>query len=257
MPPLTGVLLALARANPALDIILSHQRRSQRTDDALFAGLARKGFAWTVVPKDGPGGLHPDFTSELISVYRITWMGEEAAAAAAAAEEQGREEEGQDEEGGQEGEETCAAAVCTAAKADTARDNMIDDIVGGGVAPAVGDASAKWVLARGCDPVMAQRARQMLPPLIGDANLVSCTDDDEFFRLLAGRQYDAVFFAPGACRYSAAKQPIPGGNDATKGWTLDDYKQRVREVQGDAVVIVETTREPEIVPLMRRALGLD
>ena len=148
------------------------------------------------------------------------------------------------------------APVCTAA--DTARDNMIDDIVGGtGAAPTAGDASAKWVLARGCDPVMAQRARQMLPPLIGYANLVSCTDDDEFFRHLAGRQFDAVFFAPGACRYSAAKQPIPGGNYATRGWTLDDYKQKVREVQGDAVVIVETTREPEIVPLMRQALGLD
>ena len=95
-----------------------------------------------------------------------------------------------------------------------------------------------------------------MPPLIGNANLVSCSSDDEFFRLLAERKFDAVFFAPGACRYSAAKQPIPGGNEATKGWGLNEHKQKVKEEQGDAVVILETTKEPEIVPLMRQALGL-
>ena len=139
--------------------------------------------------------------------------------------------------------------------ADTSRDSMINAIAGGAGA-AIGDASEKWVLARGCDPAMAQRAQQMLPPLIGNANLVSCTSDDEFFRLLNERKFDAVFFAPGACRYAAAKQPIPGGNDATQGWGLDEYKQKVKQEQGDGAVIIETTKEPEIVPLMRQALGL-
>jgi hypothetical protein len=136
---------------------------------------------------------------------------------------------------------------------------MIREIAAGAAATgavAGEDASGKWVLARGCDPAMAQRAQQMLPPLIGHANLVSVSSDDEFFRLLGERKFDVVFFAPGACRFSAARQPIPGGNGASEGWGLDDYRQKVREEQGDAVVIVETSSEPEIVPLMRKALGL-
>jgi hypothetical protein len=139
---------------------------------------------------------------------------------------------------------------------DAARDRMLREIVDGTGGSASGDASGKYIIARGCDPQMAARAGTMLPPLLGNANIESFTDDVAFFKQLrGGRKYDVVFFAPGACRYSAAKSPIPGGNEETRGWGLDEYKAVVREAQGD-VPIVETTKEPEIVPLLRRALGL-
>jgi hypothetical protein len=133
---------------------------------------------------------------------------------------------------------------------------MAEVEAGAGAASSGGDASAKWILCRGCDPAMAQRAGQMLPPKIGNAKLLAVTTDDAFFQALGERKYDAVFFAPGACRYSEAKQPIPGGNAATEGWGLDEYRKKVRQEQGDAVAIVETTKEREIVPLLRQSLGL-
>ena len=39
-------------------------------------------------------------------------------------------------------------------------------------------------------------------------------------------------------------------------WTLEDYRVAVREKQGDAVPIVETTEERLIVPKLRESLGL-
>ena len=149
-----------------------------------------------------------------------------------------------------------AAFYVTATMADASRDRMINEIAAESGSCATGDASSKVVLTRGCDPVMAQRAGQMLPPMIGNAKMVGVTDDAEFFALLQQHKYDAILFAPGACRYSAARQPIPGGNDATSGWTLHEYKAKVREHQGDDVPIVETTEERQIVPLLRDALGL-
>ncbi len=150
-----------------------------------------------------------------------------------------------------------SALYATANMADASRDRMINEIAdGGSSACASGDASSKVVLTRGCDPVMAQRAGTMLPPMLGGAQLIGVTTDDEFFALLQKRKFDVVFFAPGACRYSAARQPIPGGNRASSGWTLAEYKAKVREHQGDAAAIVETTEEREIVPLLRQALGL-
>ena len=133
---------------------------------------------------------------------------------------------------------------------------MLNEIADGGSSCANGDASSKVVLIRGCDPVMAQRAGTMLPPMLGNAQVSGVTTDDEFFALLQEREFDVVFFAPGACRYSAARQPIPGGNSASSGWSLTEYKAKVREHQGDAVTIVETVEEREIVPLLRQALGL-
>lgn len=118
------------------------------------------------------------------------------------------------------------------------------------------DATSKAVLTRGCDPVMAVRAGKMLPPMIGGATLVGVTRDDVFFRKLKERKWDVVLFAPGACRYDAAKKEIPGSNKDTKGWTLEEYKRAVRELQGDSVSIVTTTDERRIVPLLRKALGL-
>ena len=128
--------------------------------------------------------------------------------------------------------------------------------LGSSAACAAGDASDKVILTRGCDPIMAERAGKMLPPLLGNVQMIAATDDVHFFELLASRKFDVVAFAPGACRFSAAKQTIPGGSLATKTWTLVEYKAKVREHQGEDVPVVETTAEAEMVPLLRDALGL-
>ncbi len=116
------------------------------------------------------------------------------------------------------------------------------------------DYAHKTILARGCDPVMAERSKSFLPPLLGNCVIESCTDDIAFFNKLDTKKYDVIFFAPGACRWSAAKRPIPGGNDLTKGWGMDEYKKLVRDKQGEDCVIVETTEEKYIVPLLTKAL---
>jgi hypothetical protein len=116
------------------------------------------------------------------------------------------------------------------------------------------DFSDKSILARGCDPEMALRASEMLPPLLGYPELVSCTDDDDFVAKLKARAWSVVFFAPGACRYHAAKMPIPGGRPKTRGWSLKQYRALVREHQGEHIPIVETTEEREIISLLRQAL---
>ena len=121
------------------------------------------------------------------------------------------------------------------------------------------DASSKTLLIRGCDPVMAERGGKMLPPLLGNVQVVCCTDDDTFLDLLQkkeAKKYDAVCFAPGACRWDKARKPIPGGNAHTAGWTLMEYKNLVLQHQGPEVAIVETTDEKEMVPLLRQALKL-
>mmetsp|Transcript_43575 Transcript_43575/g.106552 ORF Transcript_43575/g.106552 Transcript_43575/m.106552 type:complete len:183 (+) Transcript_43575:157-705(+) len=157
-------------------------------------------------------------------------------------------------------QEQCGAPRSAAAmSADDARRGMLSEISQGGMAHAAvpgEDRSDKAILTRGCDPAMAARAGTMLPPMLGNAQVVACTGDDEFFRLLGERRWDAVFFAPGACRFSAARQPIPGSIPKTKGWSLEEYKAAVRERLGDDVPIVETTNEREIVPRLRAALGL-
>ena len=151
------------------------------------------------------------------------------------------------------------AALCTrrtvATMGEAARDRMMGEMTSA-ASCANGDASHKKVLVRGCDPVMAERSGQMLPPLLGNVQMTGVTDDDTFFKLLDSHKYDVITFAPGACRYDAAKQPIPGSNAASAGWTLADYRAMVREKQGDGVQIVESTQEQQIVPLLRAALGL-
>ena len=49
--------------------------------------------------------------------------------------------------------------------------------------------------------------------------------------------------------------PIPGGNAESKGWSLDDYRAKVAQLQ-PSTKIVETCEERDIVPLLRQALGL-
>jgi hypothetical protein len=151
--------------------------------------------------------------------------------------------------------------------ADQQRARMLAEVAQGAaaaVAPASGaattasdsDASSKYILARGCDPVMAAHSLQMLPPMVGNAHMEATTDDDTFFAKLQERKWDVIFFAPGACRWSAAKQPIPGGNKQTHGWGMDQYHDKVRQLQGDQVKIVGTSEERLIVSSLRAALGL-
>ena len=143
------------------------------------------------------------------------------------------------------------------ASGDTQRAQMLAEVSQGAARSAQnGDASEKWVLSRGCDPVMAKRSLQMLPPMVGNAQMEVTTEDEAFFTKLKERKWDVVFFAPGACRWSQAKQPIPGGNAQTRGWSLDHYYKAVRELQGDHVKIVGTAEERLIVPSLREALGL-
>lgn len=116
------------------------------------------------------------------------------------------------------------------------------------------DFSSKYILARGCDPQMARRASKVMPTLLGGVAFVSCTNDDDFIAQLRARPWSVVLFAPGACRYDAARMPIPGGRTDTMGWGLVDYRALVRQHQGQQIVIVETTDEREIVPRLKQAL---
>ena len=94
--------------------------------------------------------------------------------------------------------------------ADSQRQEMFADLKrGAGKVSMGGDASNKWLIGRGCDPVMARQSMGMIPPMLGNVNYIATSDDDTFFVKLKERKYDVVFFAPGACRWSKAKQPIP------------------------------------------------
>ena len=116
------------------------------------------------------------------------------------------------------------------------------------------DSTRQSILARGCDPLASLEASRAIPPLIGNPEYVPTTNDEEFIKRLQSRDWSVVFFAPGACRFSAAKQPIPGGNTQTNGWTLEEYRELVRKHQGDKIQIVETPDERETVNLLKEAL---
>ena len=134
------------------------------------------------------------------------------------------------------------------------QDRMMAEVVQGAGDGKAMDFSAKTILARGCDPQMALRASKVMPALLGGVEFVSYTDDDDFVAKLRERAWSVVFFAPGACRYNAARKPIPGGRAHTKGWGLAEYRALVRQYQGDQICIVETTDEREIIPRLRQAL---
>ena len=116
------------------------------------------------------------------------------------------------------------------------------------------DNSRKSILARGCDPHASREAARAIPPLIGNPEYVPTTDDEDFIDKLRSRDWSVVFFAPGACRFSSANRPIPGGNERTQGWTLEQYRDLVRKHQGDQTLIVETLDERETVSLLADAL---
>jgi hypothetical protein len=116
------------------------------------------------------------------------------------------------------------------------------------------DNSQKSILARGCDSSASLQASRAIPRLIGNPEYVPTTNDSDFIEKLKSRKWSVVFFAPGACRFSAATQPIPGGNAETQGWTLEQYRELVWTHQGDQIQIVETPQEAETVSLLKEAL---
>ena len=116
------------------------------------------------------------------------------------------------------------------------------------------DHSRKSILARGCDPFASLEASKAIPPLVGNPEYVPTTTDEEFIEKLQSRKWSVVLFAPGACRFSAAKLPIPGGNSQTQGWTLEQYRELVQKHQGNNIQIVETPEERETVSLLKEAL---
>lgn len=119
----------------------------------------------------------------------------------------------------------------------------------------ISDNSNKSILIRGCDPEMGQFAIDILPPALGNPEMVSITNDDDFITELQRKKWSVIFFAPGACRYDARTLPIPGSRSQTKGWGLTEYRNLVRKHQGEDINIVETTDERQIAPLLIKALS--
>ena len=118
----------------------------------------------------------------------------------------------------------------------------------------ISDNSNKSILIRGCDPEMGRHAIELLTPLLGNPEMVSVTNDDDFITELQKKKWSVIHFAPGACRSDSTKSPIPGSRKQTKGWGLTDYKTLVKKHQGQDIKIVETAYERQIVPLLRKAL---
>jgi hypothetical protein len=134
------------------------------------------------------------------------------------------------------------------------RDKLINHIRDGIDNRQVNDNSKKSILARGCDPIMGEHAIQLIPPIIGNPEMVAVTNDDDFIRELKRKKWTIIHFAPGACRYDASKLPIPGSRSITNGWGLEQYRELVRKHQGENIKIIETTDERQIVGLLREAL---
>ena len=134
------------------------------------------------------------------------------------------------------------------------RDILIGHISDGIDNTQVGDNSNKSILARGCDPEMGRRAIKLLSPILGNPEMLSVTNDDDFIIELKRKKWTVIHFAPGACRYDATKSPIPGNRSLTQDWGLAEYRNLVRKYQGEDIKIVETTDESQIIPLLRKAL---
>ena len=118
----------------------------------------------------------------------------------------------------------------------------------------ISDNSNKSILIRGCDPEMGRRAIELLTPVLGNPEMVSVTNDDDFIKELQKKKWSVIHFAPGACRYDSTKSPIPGSRTQTKGWGLTEYRILVKKHQGQDINIVETADERQIVPLLIKAL---
>ena len=101
---------------------------------------------------------------------------------------------------------------------------------------------------------MGRRAIKLMSPVLGQPEMVSVTNDDDLIKELERKKWTVVHFAPGACRYDELKLPIPGGRVLTDGWGLREYSKLVRKHQGQAVKIIKTTDEGQIIPLLKQAL---
>ena len=116
------------------------------------------------------------------------------------------------------------------------------------------DHSNKSILARGCDPYLSKRAAEFIPPLLGHPIYVPTTNDHDFIEKLKSQKWSVIYFAPGACRYSAARKQIPGGIEDTRGWTLEQYRHLVHTIQGQDIQIVESVYEEGAIELLAAAL---
>ena len=134
------------------------------------------------------------------------------------------------------------------------RDKLINQIKEVEDDSPVNDSSNMSILARGCVPLMGKRAIELILPMIGNPEMVAVTNDDDFIRELHRKKWSVILFAPGACRYDAAKLPIPGSRKNTNGWGLEQYRELVIKHQGEEIKIVETTDERHIVDLLSKAL---
>lgn len=117
------------------------------------------------------------------------------------------------------------------------------------------DNSNKSILARGCDPTLSFQFSKVVPPLIGDATYIPTISDTDFVEKLKSQKWSVIYFAPGACRFSAANRQIPGGNNETKGWTLREYTELILKLQGDDIQIVESIYEQGAIELLNEALA--
>jgi len=136
------------------------------------------------------------------------------------------------------------------------RDRLMRLISDGIDVTQISDNSKKSILIRGCDPEMGRRAIELLTPVLGNPEMVSVTNDDDFITELQKKKWSVIHFAPGACRYDSTESPIPGSHTQTKGWRLTEYKALVKKYQGQDIKIVETAYEREIVPLLKKALRI-
>ena len=84
--------------------------------------------------------------------------------------------------------------------------------------------------------------------------MIAVTDDNNFIELIKGRKWSIIFFAPGACRYNAAKITIPGSNSLTEGWSFEEYYAFIKKHQGENIQIVETTDEKQTFTLLKKAI---
>ena len=152
------------------------------------------------------------------------------------------------------------ASLCTrravSGMGDAARDRMMGEIASAGSGScASGDASSKTILIRGCDPAMAQRAGQFLPPQLGNVAIESSTTDDDFFAKLARR------FRRRHVR--AGRLPLQRGAPAHSWRQREDKGLDARGVQvGRARGARRRCADRRddggapIIPLLREALGL-
>ena len=72
-------------------------------------------------------------------------------------------------------------------------DILIGNINDGIDTTQIGDNSNKSILVRGCDPEMGRRAIKLLPHVLGNPEMVSVTNDDDFITELLRKKWSVIF----------------------------------------------------------------